>query len=224
MKTMTCVPVIQRTRFRARLDDYSTERFPKEVILLRFTASLSARSVCMGWGKRPFGLTPRTMSPYVVDKKGNIYEMFPPELWARHLGMQSQNPDSVHDRRTIGIDIVNEGPLRVDRANPDQLNWWPNRFGVRHCGLEETEKYVAGDFRGERYFAAFPHAQMLAVQFLVGRLRKEFGIPAVIPPPAKRSACDPEYFLTYRGIASHQNFRDDRFDIGPAFDWGWLGT
>ncbi len=106
MKTMTCVPVIQRTRFRARLDDYSTERFSKEVIVLRFTASLSARSVCMGWGKRPFGLTPRTLS--------------------------LRRPS---DRRTTRIN-----------------------------------------------------------------------------------------FLTYRGIASHRNFRDDRFDSGPAFDWGWLGT
>ena len=127
MKTMTCAPVIKRTRFRARLDDYSTEHFPKEVILLRFTASLSARSVCMSWSNRPFGLTPRTMSPYLVDKNGTIYELFPPEFWARHLGMKSQNPDSVHDRRTIGIDIVNEGPLRVDRANPEQLNWWPEQ-------------------------------------------------------------------------------------------------
>ncbi len=224
MKTMTCSPVINRSRFRSRVEDYSAQRFQKEVILLHFPATISAQSICKPWGTRRSTQTPRTRSPYVIDPKGSIYEMYQPEFWAPHMGMKSDNPDAVHDRRTIAIDIVNPGPLRVDPVNPNQLNWWPHRFGARFCGIEETEKYVVADFGSPRYFAAFPEVQIAALRFLVERLRREFNIPAVVPPPAKRWNCDPDYFLTYRGIASRQNFRVDRFDSNPMFDWGWLGT
>lgn len=224
MKTMTCTPVINRTRFRSHVGDYFAQRFQKEVILLHFPAALSARSICKPWARRRAELTYRTRSPYVIDPSGSIYEVYQPEFWAPHIGITSDNPDAVHDRRTIAIDIVNAGPLRIDPVNPKQLNWWPNRFGARFCGIEETDKYVVADCGSQRYFAAFPEVQIVALRFLVERLRREFNIPAAVPPPAKRWNCDPDYFLTYRGIASRQNFRVDRFDSNPMFDWGWLGT
>lgn len=224
MKTMTRGPVIHRSGFRSYLNEYSAQRFPKEAILLHGTSTTSARSVCKGWGNLPRGPITRTKSSYVVDQAGAICEMYQPEFWARHIGMESQNPDLIHDRRTIGIDLVNPGPLRVDGADPRQMNWLPNQFRARYCGAEETDKYIAADFRGESYFGSYPLAQIAALRFLMERLGKQFDIPMVAPPPEKRMVCDPDYFLTYRGIASVQNLRNDRFDVGPAFDWSWLGT
>ena len=52
MKTMTCTPVINRTRFRSHVGDYFAQRFQKEVILLHFPAALSARSICKPWARR----------------------------------------------------------------------------------------------------------------------------------------------------------------------------
>ena len=224
MKTITCVPAINRTRFRSHVEDYSAQRCQKDMILLHFPACSSARSLCAPWGTRRSGLASRTRSPYVLDPSGTIYELHQPEFWARHMGMKSNNPDAVHDRRTIGIDIINAGPLRLDPVNPHQLNWWPNRFGARYCGIEEPEKYVAADSGGYEYFATFPDAQIAALQFLVERLRKEFNIPAAVPPLKKRLDCDPDYFLGYRGIATLQNFRTDHFEVSPLFNWGWLGA
>ncbi len=224
MKTMTRGPVIHRSGFRSYLNEYSAQRFPKEAILLHGTSTLSARSVCKGWGHSRRGPTTRTKSSYVVDQDGAIFEMYQPEFWALHIGMESQNPDLIHDRRTIGIDLVNPGPLRVDEADPRQMNWKPNQFRVRYCGAEETDKYIAADFRGESYFASYPPAQITALRFLVERLGKQFEIPVVAPPREKQMVCDPDYFLSYRGIASIQNLRSDRFDVGPAFDWRWLAT
>lgn len=35
--------------------------------------------------------------------------------------------------------------------------------------------------------------------------------------------CDPHTFEGYQGLATHANFRSDKWDIGPAFDWDRLG-
>lgn len=42
MKTMTCSPVINRSRFRSHVEDYFAQRFQKEVILLHFRRALGA--------------------------------------------------------------------------------------------------------------------------------------------------------------------------------------
>ena len=51
-------------------------------------------------------------------------------------------------------------------------------------------------------------------------LRQRFAIPKRLPALAQRTVADPAgYFKDFSGIASHQNFRADKFDVGPAFPW-----
>lgn len=224
MKTMTYSPVMHRTRFRLRVEGYAAQRFQTAVILLHFADAISARSICKPWGTRRSGQTSRTRSAYVIDLNGAIYKMCQPEFWIRQMGMNSDNPGAVYDRRTIAIDNDGAGPLRFGAVHPNQLNWWPNGFGARFCGTEGTEKYVVAGLGSKHCFAAFPEARKAAVRFLVERQRRGSDIPAVVAPLAKRWNCDPEYFLAYRGIAARQNFRVDRFDSRPMFDWRWLGA
>jgi len=55
---------------------------------------------------------------------------------------------------------------------------------------------------------------------LVQMLRQRFVIPKRLPAAAQRTVADPAgYFKDFSGIASHQNFRADKFDVGPAFPW-----
>jgi N-acetyl-anhydromuramyl-L-alanine amidase AmpD len=78
-------------------------------------------------------------------------------------------------------------------------------------------------YRGKSHFARYPDAQVDAVAALVRELCEKFSIPATLPALAGRFDCDVNGFAGYKGICSHANFRQDKWDIGPAFPWDRLG-
>lgn len=220
---VTHEPVIDRTTFRLPTTEFANETSAKDLIMLHFTASSSAQSVFNAWMAPVNGKPYRVATAYVVDRDGKIYEFFPPEKWAWHLGMTGNNPNSINDRRAVAIEIVNVGGLQEDATNKDQLNWWPNNYKTRWCSKTEKDRYVKATYRGINYFAAFPGIQVTAVHDLVHHLAAKFNIPKTLPPAAKLNEFDPVFFSAYKGIASHQNYRPDKTDMGPAWNWSSLG-
>jgi N-acetyl-anhydromuramyl-L-alanine amidase AmpD len=214
---------IDRETFVLPPKEYFTEATRKDLIVLHFTAGTTARSAFDTWRRDP----QHVATAYVVDMDGTIYEVFPPSMWAHHLGVKGTS--HVHDRRSIGIEIANVGPLQVAADNSSILNWWPRRsknhpeFTTRYCRRDETERYVQADYRGKQHFASFPHEQVDAVAALVHHLCDRFAIPSTLTPPARRYECDVNAFAGYRGVCTHANFRPDKWDIGPAFPWERLG-
>jgi N-acetyl-anhydromuramyl-L-alanine amidase AmpD len=214
---------IDRTTFVLAPQEFVPEVTAKDLLVLHFTAGTSARSAYDTWRNDPR----RIATAYIVDLDGTIYEVFPPGCWASHLGVAS--PRSILDRRSIGIEIVNAGPLQPSAEDRDVLNWWPRRtrtspeFTTRFCRLEEHDRYVAAAFRGKTHFAAYPAAQVDAVAALVHRVCDEFGIPKALPALARRFTADAAAFTSYTGVCSHANLRADKWDIGPAFPWERLG-
>jgi N-acetyl-anhydromuramyl-L-alanine amidase AmpD len=195
----------------------------KDLIVLHFTAGRSARSAFDTWRSDPRHIA----TSYIVELDGTVFEVFPPSFWASHLGIS--NSKSVHDRRSIGIEIVNVGPLQRSTDDPSALNWWPRKtreapeFTTKFCGLDENDKYVETAYRGKSHFARYPDAQVDAVARLVQGLCEQFSIPATLPALARRFECDVNGFAGYKGVCSHANFRQDKWDIGPAFPWDRLG-
>ena len=205
---------IDRKKFALAAGQFFTEEFPKDLLVLHFTAGQSARSAYDTWRGTPL----QVATAYVVDTDGSIYECFSPSAWAYHLGVTgAASANWKHDKRSIGIEIANPGPLVLDKGNPEQLNWWPGEFTAKWCTLAETAKYVTAPYRGFSYFAAFPAVQSDAVVSLVDHLCAAFSIPKVLAPAAQRAAFDMSFFDTFKGIATHQNFRKDKADVGPAF-------
>jgi N-acetyl-anhydromuramyl-L-alanine amidase AmpD len=212
---------INRTKFSLAAGQFFPEKFPKDLIVLHFTAGQSARSAYDSWSSTPL----QVATSYLVDVDGSIYECFPPRAWAYHLGVTgAASANWKHDKRSIGIEIANPGPLVIDKTNPQQLNWWPGEFTAKWCTLAETTKYVASPYRGYSYYAAFPTVQSDAVVALVDHLCAAFSIPNALAPVVIRSAFDMTFFNTFKGIATHQNFRKDKTDIGPAFPLARLGN
>lgn len=213
---------IDRTRFRLPSSQYFQQVYPKDLIVLHFTAGATAAGAHAAWLQSPVPVA----TAYIVDLNGAIYEIFDPKYWAYHLGIRGvANANWKHDRRSIGIEIVNVGPLRPDPKNPDQLNWWPpsGEYKAAWCTRRDTTRYVQEPYRGFDYFASFPQVQMASLKELVGSLCQTFNIPVKIPAHPRRTEFNPAFFAAYQGIAAHQNFRDDKVDIGPAFDWHLLG-
>jgi N-acetyl-anhydromuramyl-L-alanine amidase AmpD len=210
---------IDAKTFRLPESCYWPQRVPKSLIVLHSTASSNARSVFDTWKSPSNG---RVATAYIVERDGRIYEVFPPDCWAFHLGMRERNPGHYNDRRSVGIEIVNPGPLRPDPDGGDTLNWWPKNFRQPWCRLSETDKYVRREYRGYGYYAAFTPEQEQAVRRLAAHLCRRFGIPFALPPESRRMTCDPDFFCRFSGIAAHQNFRADKLDVGPAWNWNSL--
>lgn len=207
---------IDRRRFALPTNQFRDEVTAKDLIVLHFTAGLSAQSAYWSWT----ATSDRVATSYVVDPDGSIYEFFDPSRWAHHLGVPgAANPNFLHDRRSIGIEIANPGGLKLDKQNPRQLNWWPANYTTRWCTLEENAKYIRRSYRGLDYFAAFPEPQFQSVCGLVNMLCDAFRIPRNVPSPYCRDRYDLAAYAPFKGIASHQNFHPEKTDIGPAWDW-----
>lgn len=206
---------IDRTTFVLPQAQYVPESVDKDLVVLHFTAGQSAKSAFETWRRD----SQRVGTAFVVDLDGTIYELFPPTQWAFHLGIAGTTK---HDRRSIGIEIANVGPLKPSAADPAALNWWPAQWGQRYCRRDETDRFIESPYRGMRFFARFPAVQMDAVGALVRQLCAEHGIGRTLAPAGRRNEFDPTFFNSFSGIATHANFRADKWDIGPAFDWGRL--
>lgn len=207
---------LQTNSFRLLPDQYLPQRHRKDLIVLHFTAGTSCESAYRTWAGNP----DRIATAFGVDPDGTIAEFFPPECWAYHLGVKGTHR---HDQRSIGIEIANVGPLKLAPDDPTQLNWWPRNWGTRYCGVEEQKQYLRCSYRGIDFFATMPEIQQQAVGTLVGRLCDQFSIPRIASLAARRGEFDPQAFESYSGVATHTNFRRDKWDVGPAFDWGHLG-
>lgn len=203
---------IDRTSMRLPDGQYIDNPAPKNLIVLHFTAGSSARSAFNTWMADPY----RIATAYIVDVDGSIYELFDPQCWAYALGIKGQ-AGAPNEKRAIQIEIANVGPLK---RREDSLFWWPpdNAFKTRWCHMDESHKYVASPHRGFDFYASFPDIQFLSICRLVTYLCERFKIDKQIPKD-KLGVYDLDGFTRYQGIASHQNFRKDKYDIGPAFDW-----
>lgn len=152
---------------------------------------------------------------YVLARSGDLYELFDPEFWSYHLGAKAAGGNTKMSKSSIGIEVSNVGPLTLDN-NTGFLNTWSGRA---YCSLDQTEAYVyiPDGFRGYNYFATFTTEQYKVLDSLITDLCREYNILRKLPSPAdrvKKWTSDPG-----DGIWSHQNFRQDKVDIGPGFDW-----
>ncbi|MBX2892379.1 MAG: N-acetylmuramoyl-L-alanine amidase [Saprospiraceae bacterium] len=200
---------------------YYAERFPKERIVLHFTAGFLQGDV--PWLTRS---NKYVSVPFVVGRTGEIFNLYRSAYWSYHLGVG----DRRWDRASIGIELSNIGPLvlegnmlkyEVQRQLPDgQL------VTVRYdyCDVNESAYYqrIPQRYRGHEFFAAFTDAQYSSLARLLVYLTNRYNIPRVFLPPATRFDALPQNF-SHRGILSHVNYRPSgKWDIGPAFDWARL--
>lgn len=203
---------IDSTTHKLYSGQYVEEVYKKDKIVLHFTAGTSAAAAVDYWNSTK----ERVATAFVLDLDGTVYQTFDPKYFAWHLGLKGT---SDQDKSSVGIEIVNIGPLK---AVGDTLMSWPNNYRQRFCLKSETHKYVQSKFRGFEYWAAYTPAQLDAIGPLVEHICSIFGIPKVIPPPERREIFDPTFFSKFNGIVSHQNFRSDKTDVGPAFQWDRL--
>ena len=142
---------------------------------------------------------------YVVDRSGNIYELFPDNFWSYHLGNGAIGGNTNMSKQSIGIKISNYGPLTEKDGN------MVDTYGNTYCSTWETNYYERRDYRGKSAFATMPNVQVCAVATLVEYLCDKHSIPMTF-------SCTDEIFrsadeaLSFEGIFMHSNVRKDKFD------------
>jgi N-acetyl-anhydromuramyl-L-alanine amidase AmpD len=188
---------------------YYKAKSKKTKIVLHFTAGLLHADI------GELTRDTKVSVPYVLARNGTTYELFDPKYWSYHLGRGASGGNTAMSKGSIGIEISNAGKLTHDEET-GFLNTWS---GKAYCSLEQTEAYVhvPDGFRGYNYFATYTTAQYKALDSLITNLCREYDILRKLPKVldrAKKLTGDPG-----EGIWSHQNFRKDKLDIGPAFNW-----
>jgi len=183
--------------------EYFQEVGEKRLIVLHHTVGASAESSMRFWADDPR----RVATAFVIERDGTIYQTFPAEMWAYHIGLG----DKMLEKESIGIELASEGGLT---EHDGRLY----KFGK----ISPQTHYVGpvydhGSFwRGYRYFAEYTEAQVEWAIELAVSLCDKFGIVPVcsIDP----TSYDPNA-INDSGITTHAVLRRDKSDLHPGFPW-----
>lgn len=179
--------------------------FPKRNIVLHHTVSSTAKSALTWWGMTP----DRVGTAFVIDKDGTIYQAFDPQYWAHHLGLKT-NRNVELNRCSIGIELVNEGPLLKHDGG---FRW--NFSSVSPKGSAYKGETVQAMWRGFEWWAAYTPQQYEALNQLLPHLMAKFNLPGTMCRTLDFDPNTPSRYTIYH----HCNVRRDKSDISPAFDF-----
>lgn len=185
--------------------DYIMTETQKDLIVIHHTVGGTALSTINYWKTDPN----RIATAYVVERNGEVFEVFDPRYWAFHLGLKGTG--GAVDKRSIGIEIASEGGL-IQR---DGKLYCFDRVSDRT--LFTQEYYDHGTpWRGYRFFDAYSDAQISAIIGLINQLCGQFKIPRLTP--ANHFDADDAY-REFAGILGHHHLRQDKSDVHPGFPW-----
>lgn len=156
--------------------------------------------------------------PFVVARSGQIYELWDPKYWAYHLGPSKEKlyNNTEQSARMIGIEVSNMGPLVLKGSTLYDV------YGKEYCLLTDQYEYHKISYRGYNYYAALTNEQYDSLRHLTADLMVRFGIPHTTIDSQHRFDFDPKNAIT-RGLTLHVNYRKDKFDFPPSFDFSRVG-
>lgn len=212
---MTCRPENGFTGY------FYNQRYTKKKVVLHFTVGhlkgdlLSLTSESRG----------HVSTAFVVARDGMVYQLFSSAAWSYHLGRSALGGNGNQSKISIGIEISNYGPL-VKKGNELHTAYSKAADPRRskddvYCTMDDTDQYIKlpKKYRGYQYFANYTNEQYHAIIVLLRYLTNTYEIPRKFVDEANRFSTTRAGSADFEGITSHVNFRTDKFDIGPAFDW-----
>jgi|AntRauTorckE5430_2_1112549.scaffolds.fasta_scaffold06736_2 N-acetyl-anhydromuramyl-L-alanine amidase AmpD len=192
------------------------EKFTKEKIVLHFTVG-HLKGDIYSLSNKSRG---HVSTAFVLGRSGMVFQLFSSAAWSYHLGRNSLGGNAVQSKISLGIEISNYGPLTKKGNNLETAYSSSTRKDV-YCTLGDTDQYVKlpKSYRGYQYYTAFTNEQYHSLILLLRYLTATYQIPRQFVGEDSRFETTSAGSANFKGICSHVNFRKDKCDIGPAFDW-----
>jgi len=211
-------PAIDRSTFRLPTTQYFPQTQAKTAIVLHHTVGGSARSTFNWWHsdrEAATGQQRRVGTAYLIERDGRIFEVFPPECWAYHLGLR----DMAVEQRTIGIELCSEGGL--ERRADDLWGIGRSLGAVDRLFEQERVYHIPQGWRGFQWFDAYEEEQIVAACQLVRWLCERFNVPAAMPRATEwYGPADAKRWSAFAGVIHHALLRPDKSDLHPGFpEW-----
>lgn len=187
-------------------EHFYLQPYAKKCIVLHHTAGTSVEGAVNHWRNE----TARIGTAYLISKQGDIFKVFPDNVWAYHTGRGANA-----DVRSIGIELVNEGPLKKFTNN---FYWWPNQFTQPYLGNPDKVHPSEG-WRGYSFWAPYTEEQYQSLSHLLKYLTDKYDIPYV----RVKDGDARQEPTKISGITHHAAMRDDKTDLSPAFSWKRIG-
>ncbi|MCR4826226.1 MAG: N-acetylmuramoyl-L-alanine amidase [Bacteroidales bacterium] len=192
---------------------YVRENTVKRQIVLHHTASGPGIDGDYQWWKS----TPeRVATHFIIDREGQVWQLFPEENWAFHLGLSKTHFAKFGlawqnlDRQSIGIELDSWGPVVRDTDG----RFYPLGMKGRARPVVNVHEYCRSNpFKGHVFWEAYTDPQLMALRELLNGLCRRHSISREYH--SSMWAVLPDALRGCNGIYTHCSYRQDKFDCHP---------
>ena len=188
---------------------YLTTVYDKLSQFLHHTVGTNAKGAWRWWNATP----DRVGTAQMIDRDGSIWECFPPEMWAFHLGVSGD--DNWHEKHSINIEIVAAGPLRFEDGQYIFYPLWPNK--VHQITIPKDEVFTLDKaWKGHRHWHKYTDAQIESLKWQIGKNALDFPKLGLDNDIDKIFEFNQEVLDDHLpGIWTHNTVREDKSDVFP---------
>lgn len=204
--------------FRLNSTSIVNEKTPKTQIVVHHTVGgNSIQGLVNYWNSQK----ERVATQYVIDRQGNIYELYSPEHWAYHLGVNSSNfrsqfpfASKTLERNSIGIELMNYGPI-IEQRRLFKKSFVSKVYQNIRFELDQQVYFLEKPWRGETMFENYPDEQLGALHYLIRWLLNNPMKDIKIQQTEVTFELSREAIQGTPGIYFHCNYRVDKTDPYP---------
>ncbi len=152
---------------------------------------------------------------FLLARDGTAYQLFHPDYWAYHLGPAGDGSysNATESASSIGIEVSGIGPLKLKDGVLYDI------YGVAYCKQSDNHLYeLVPQYRGYSYFTKFTDQQYDTLKRLIADLAAKYKIPHTFLPSDQLFAYNVKG-AQRAGISTHTNWRKDKLDVAPNFEF-----
>ena len=203
---------IMWTNHKFPTDQYIPTPYEKTQIVTHHTASGPGVRGDISWWLQT---AQRIATTLIIDRKGEVHELFPHWMFGHHLGVKSSfirkmgtnRSNLTMNKHTIGIELDSWGPLEY--KNGIWTGWAPGS----KVSEENIYEYEGSGFRGNKVYEKYTDKQIETLMYILVHLCQEHDIPLIYRDSmwdVSKNAMNGQ-----KGIWTHVSFRDDKTDCHP---------
>jgi N-acetyl-anhydromuramyl-L-alanine amidase AmpD len=189
------------------------EETAKTQIVLHHTASGPGVDGDLAWWRK----TPeRVATHFIIDREGQIYQLFDLKYWGWHLGLSNNDFASMGctyrnlDRSSVGIELDCWGHLKKSADG----RYYPTGMEGKARPVTEVHEYCKDNkWRGHTLYEKYSSAQISALKDLLHELCRQLNIPKKYNLDMWGASVNA--LKGTPGIWTHASYRKDKSDCHP---------